>query len=283
MRLVVEQLESRDCAAVMYSTGGVVYLLDGTNRTIVPFEQGAAQVPLFLAEDSGRIWIGAGQGGGPRLQVRDSTSLAVVSDKFVGNPASRTGVSVAVFRPGVPAVDPNGPLQAVAHTVHPGNPIQIQAAINAIPPGPAGWLAGQGATVTVYGGVSGIGLLPEFAALRGQLTPAEGDGNRTWDTVEAAASGDGVWLREDVAAYTAHELGHTVDFNLSAAEHELWRQTWLSIDWATYPTHGAPVDYFRLNVQEAFAESFRLWATSDPLTPVTVSSHFAGLAGRLGW
>lgn len=281
--LKVEQLESRDCAAVMYSTGGVVYLLDGTGRQFTPFEASASQVPLFLAEDSGRIWIGAGQGGGPRLQVRDSATLAVVSDRFVGNPASRTGVSVAVFREGVPAAEPNGPLLATAHTVYPGTVGPIQSAINQIPPGPAGWLAANGATVTVYGGVSGIGLLPEFAYLRGQLTPAEGDGNRTWDTVEAAAAGDGVWLRSDGAPYVAHELGHVVSFNVPADARAAWRVVFTSMDWSRFPTNGAPLDYFRLNEEEAFAESFRLWALSDPLTPASVNQYFAGLSVRLNW
>jgi hypothetical protein len=77
---------------VIYSTGGVVFLPDG--RTCRPFEAGAGNVPLSVWKRGDKLYIGAGPGGGPRLQVRNYASLAVEWDSFVGDPNSRTGVNL---------------------------------------------------------------------------------------------------------------------------------------------------------------------------------------------
>lgn len=98
MRLSVEILEGREVPAFLTSAGGLVQIRDdsgGVVQEFRPFEDKAATVPLFISGNEKTIKIGAGVGGAPRLQIRDRESLRVLTDIFVGDPKSRTGVSVA--------------------------------------------------------------------------------------------------------------------------------------------------------------------------------------------
>lgn len=165
--LTLTPLEPRDCPGVLASTGGVVVELDDAGRRVAafrPFEQEAAGVPLFLAADADRIYVGAGVGGGPRLQARDRVTGAVAYDVFVGDPDSRTGVSVAVL-PAAPvgavriAVDapdtPPAVLDAVLRAASlwesaiAGPPMELTVRVNYGPiDGPYG-IAGQGGPQTI--------------------------------------------------------------------------------------------------------------------------------------
>lgn len=267
----------------MASTGGVVYLLDGSGAiqgAFRPFEAEAARVPLYLAQDHGTIWIGAGAGGGPRLQARDAATLAVTADRFIGDPASRTGVSVAAFDPPSGSIPSGEPLRATSHPASPTDPSAVQRVLDAIPAGVGLWLDSLGATVFAYAG-PGVTVLPEFAAYRGVETAAGGDGGRTWDSVGAATFGSTCYVRGDQPEVAPHEVGHAVSYLLPRAERGAWDSVWAAIDWATFPTRGAPAAYFALNPEEAFAESFRLWAAGE--APATVGAYFDGVAASHGW
>lgn len=91
----MDQLESRTTLSVFASAGGVVYdITHGTSFR--PFEQEASSVPLNISQDTTTIYVGAGVGGGPRLAAfnLDTTPKWSV---FVGDPESRTGVSVSAL------------------------------------------------------------------------------------------------------------------------------------------------------------------------------------------
>jgi hypothetical protein len=228
----------------MASAGGVVYLLDGSGRSFTPFESSAAAVPLQLAQDGDRIWIGAGVGGGPRLQSRDYRTLAVLSDEFLGDPASRTGVSVAVFQPY------RSPLQVESHPLLPGDTAGVQQQVDELPPGLAAWLAADNYRVIVFGGQS-VTQLPEFAWLAGQETPQAGDGGRTYDQVPAVGLRSAAYLSTGAVAATLHEIGHGVWFRLSAEERSAWVAVWSAVEWSD--------PYLRGNSAEGFAEAFSWW------------------------
>jgi hypothetical protein len=228
----------------MASAGGVVYLLDGSGRSFTPFESSAAAVPLQLAQDGDRIWIGAGVGGGPRLQSRDYRTLAVVSDEFIGDPASRTGVSVAVFQPY------RSPLQAEPHPLLPGDTAGVQQQVDKLPPALAAWLAADSYRVVVFGGQS-VTQLPEFAWLAGQETPQAGDGGRTYDQVPAVGLWSAAYVSTAAVAATLHEIGHGVWFRLSAEERAGWSIMHSRINW--------PDPYLAGDPAEAFAEAFSWW------------------------
>lgn len=257
MSLAVERLESRDQPAAMASSGGVVYLLDGSDRSFTPFE--TATVPVQLAQDGGTIWVGAGLGGGPRLQARNARTLAVLSDVFVGDPASRTGVSVAVFQPthtsllAQPHPQAPAPADAVA---------RVQGVIDQyLPPAVAGRLAAAGLSVEVYTGRT-ITDLPDYAGLGGVATPVVGDGDRTYDGVPAVFDPARfvVVLPAGVdTATTLHEIGHAAETLLAGNQRAGWLALHDSVDWPSQ---------YETNEGEGFAETARrVWsgaAQPDP-------------------
>lgn len=95
----LEQLEHRECPALA-SAGGMVYGLDDATGAVMwsrPLDP-AFRGPLFVAGlADGDFLVGAGMGGGPRVVRFDGTTLAQEWSVFVGDPATRTGVSVAAF------------------------------------------------------------------------------------------------------------------------------------------------------------------------------------------
>lgn len=81
-----------------YSLGNGLVELDG-GVIIRPF--GDWSGPVNVAEDENRVYVGAGQGGGPRLAQLDMlTGQRVANDRFLGDPADRSGlVPFATARP----------------------------------------------------------------------------------------------------------------------------------------------------------------------------------------
>jgi hypothetical protein len=249
---------------VLASAGGVVYLLDGSGRSFTPFESSAAAVPLQLAQDGDRIWIGAGVGGGPRLQSRDYRTLAVLSDEFLGDPASRTGVSVAAFTPH------RSPLQVESHPLLPADPSAVQQQVDKLPPGLASWLASDSYRVVVFSGRS-VTQLPEFAWLAGQETPQTGDGGRTYDQVPAVGLRSAAYISTAAVAATLHEVGHGVWFRLSAEERGDWTIMHSRSNWSDPYLAGDPA--------EAFAEAFAWWVRAGRDTV----GYFERLSAARGW
>jgi hypothetical protein len=104
-------LEPRDCPAVDAGAGNV-FVAQGVVRHC--FED-AWSGPLNVYDPGGdRVYVGAGEGGGPRVQVygRDG---ALLRDFFAGDPGSRAGVYF------VPA-DPPPPEQVTAPRLTYGDP-----------------------------------------------------------------------------------------------------------------------------------------------------------------
>lgn len=174
-------------------------------------------------------------------------------------------------------------LVAEPHPALPGDPARVQAELSTAPPGVLGWAAGRGIRVVVFAAGRPVTDLPEFAYLRGVPTGAAGDGPRTYDAAPAVASGLTAYVRPDLTWPTLHELGHCVHAALSEADRRAWSdRVHPLIRWDRWSGTG-PVDYYRLNPGEAFAEAFKLWARSSSALQPEVRAYFAELAGRLGW
>jgi hypothetical protein len=270
--LTLTPLEPRDCPAAIASAGGVVYLLDGSGRQFRAFEESAALVPVHLAQSGGVVYVGAGVGGGPRLQARDYRTLTVLSDELLGDPASRTGVTVAAFEPY------RSPLRALPHPSLPAaaaDVARVQGVIDRwIPPDLAGRLAAAGERVLVHGGRV-VTDLPEYAHLAGVETPAPGDGGRTYAAAVALHDAGRRAAVVNAAAGEAlvlHELGHATEGLLTPGRRADWLALHAAVDWS----RSAFGDYL-LDPREAWAEAVRLWLTGgrqpDPrLAPFVVAA-----------
>lgn len=261
--LTLTRLDARDTPALA-SAGGDVFRVDpltGTSTYLFsPFEPAAAGVPVHLAEEAGRILVGAGVGGGPRLQARDAATLRVVWDTFIGNPDSRTGVSLTPggVLPATPLPIAEGvpsPLRAEPHPTHPGYLPGVQRSLDALPAPLGTALAGAGVRAVVFHGVPVVGL-PEFAHLAGVETPSAGDGDTTYESAYAVYSPErrATYLPADADRGTVfHELMHAAfDVLLSEADRAEWYQfhgaAVVSPPWAAYEA-GDP--------RESFAETGR--------------------------
>lgn len=97
----MDRLEDRCTPSLFASSGGTVYELNEQSgaviRSFTPFEKEARDVPLFISQDTDTLYIGAGVGGGPRLIAVTQSSFAEKWSVFVGDPNSRTGVSVSAL------------------------------------------------------------------------------------------------------------------------------------------------------------------------------------------
>lgn len=69
-----EQLDPRDCPAVYAAAGSLVYEVSTAGQVADPFTAfpDASAVPVRVAADHGVIYVGAGEGGGPRLSAFDT-------------------------------------------------------------------------------------------------------------------------------------------------------------------------------------------------------------------
>lgn len=183
--LRIDRLESRDTPAPLYaSAGGELRELDpasgATLRTVRPFEQSAAAVPLFVATDGDAVYVGAGTGGGPRLDAIDARTLETRWSVFVGDPSTRTGVSVAAWA------------RRASLDWHSGIPA-VQVHVNRIPPLPGVDLSG----ITLR-------VLPRdqwdsHPDVSGYFRPV------------TATTGE-ITLRAGNEAAVVHELGHAIDW-----------------------------------------------------------------------
>ncbi len=269
--LTVTRLEGRDAASAYAAAGGAVYRAeaDGSRAELFrPFEAAAAGVPVHLAEAGGVLFVGAGPGGGPRLQTRDAATLAVLADVFVGDPAARTGVNLA---PAGPAPGPR--LVAVAHATRPGDPAGVQAALDRLPARDAAALAAVGQRVVVHGAAAVAGL-PEFAALAGvPTTAAADDPGRTYDAVPSVgpgAAGDAITVRQDApAGAVLHEVGHAVYALIGDDRRRFW---------AAVAARTAPPAPYEADPLELFAESYRRNVEGTTQPSAEVAAFFAGLA-----
>lgn len=258
MRL--EQLEDRSTPALA-SSAGVVYFLDdatGAVRDSYPLDP-AFRGPLFVAGlPDGDVLIGAGAGGGPRVVRWDYATGREQWSVFVGDPASRTGVSVSAWdaytRTGLSVRNsPNFPADPAAVAA-------VVAEASRLPDGLEAWLAPN----------------VDIQVQAAQNTPPGGSyypGERV------------IRLDAGAARYTRHEVGHAVQDNITAAEYARWLELYSRIEWETFPAGTAPLDYFRLQEWEAFAHCFDLWAgpsAGSSLTP-DVRGYFDGLARAHGW
>ncbi len=96
--LKIERLESRLNPSFYTSAEGLITEWSDNGAEMIsfrPFEENASGVPLFIVADDTRLYIGAGVGGGPRVQVRNVETLSVQLDFMAGPESSRTGVNIA--------------------------------------------------------------------------------------------------------------------------------------------------------------------------------------------
>lgn len=294
--LTVEPLSARLAPAAVLAAGGVVYSPFGPALAPFPGYAGpvyVAALPDLTADGAPEVLVGAGEGGGPRVQVRDGRTLALLRDALAFEPDFRGGVRVgadaarayvgagpgggpvlAAFdfalaevsrvyvgdpaaRTGVAVAgvaDPAAPLRAAPHPDRPGDPAGVDAALVAVPPPAAAALAGT--PVLVFAGPA-VTALPAFAALAGVPTGPAGDGARTYDAVAAAYARPAVYLAEGVGPGAVwHELGHALDDRLPAAARAAWRALHPLVRWPTAYEAGDP--------GEAFAETVRRWVAGAP-------------------
>lgn len=200
-----ERLEPRALPApvLLASAGGVVYesTPDGYVQRVRAFE---ADVPATLAVVGDSVFVGAGVGGGPRV-VEYDRGWREMSSVFVGDPASRSGVSVLGYdrpsldwRSGIPAV---------------------QVHVDRIPPLPGVDLSG----ITVRA-----------------LSRDQWDANPNYGGYfRPGFPGYGeITLRDTAPAAVVHELGHAVDWVVDGkfAETEREREDFADAfhRWALY-------------------------------------------------
>lgn len=166
-------------------------------------------------------------------------------------------------------------LAAAPHAAMPGNVALANKVLGRIPAWLQRYLAETGMAVLVYSG-SAVTQLPEFAYLRGVRTPADGDGDRTYDGVPAVAPTD--WRSPAVVIETSgdvvlHEVGHGVWLRLDPAARAAWAGVWRGSTWR--------FEYQRLDETEAFGASFSRWVREPESNPPAVASVFAHLVDSL--
>jgi hypothetical protein len=117
----VTSLDARDAPALVAGAGPgdppAVYLLGDAGEVLasrVVFE-GSFRGGVAVAADGDRVYVGAGPGGGPRLVTLTADLANKIDDRFVGDPSSRGGLSLAGITrsrdPAIPADPPtDGPL-----------------------------------------------------------------------------------------------------------------------------------------------------------------------------
>jgi hypothetical protein len=239
---------------LLASAGGKVYevLDNGTSKELFqPFAKPNPNDPdpfieLSYDTDTETLFCAAGVGGGPIVQRRKRVRGVWVDQGsfFVGPASSRTGVALQ----GVPY--PPLPPRLERHAKARPDESEFQRIADAVRMIPARFLQRYPTKIVVYKGASLVAVFPE---LRGQQTSTPGDGSRTWDTVPAAYGfGDLAVVNEDATdVVVVHEYAHGV-----------WvhnQQIWPSFT----QLHGQvpwPNQYERLNVSEAFAQTFMRWA-----------------------
>lgn len=99
MRPELRELEPRDTPSPADLGSGIVRLRDRPLFDVVAFDGWSG--PLEVVDAGDRIVVGAGPGGAPRVREYDPATFAVLSDRFVGDPASRGGATLVPV--GLPA------------------------------------------------------------------------------------------------------------------------------------------------------------------------------------
>jgi hypothetical protein len=87
--LKVETLETRDTPSLLTGVGGRI-TIDNV-KSLTPFDDYAG--PLYAAQTGEYLVIGAGEGGGPRVQIRDN-NFNVLADFFAFESSFRGGIRV---------------------------------------------------------------------------------------------------------------------------------------------------------------------------------------------
>lgn len=99
MTLTLQQLEHRFTPAVVGVAGQLIEINDLTGNQVRvrdAFEP-SYDGPLQVAVNGDVVLVGAGIGGGPRIQAYDAESWAPLWSVFVGDQSNRDGVSVAAW------------------------------------------------------------------------------------------------------------------------------------------------------------------------------------------
>jgi hypothetical protein len=195
-----DRLEARDTPAIWAASGNLVYELTARGefvRAVQPFPDAPA-VPVHLATGPGVLYVGAGEGGGPRLSAIGMAGFAEEWSVWVGDPASRHGVDVAVF---------DSPIRATPDPTLPPTALQLRREQSAVDRYDPAYLPPD-LVVTVFGGHS-ITQLPEWEYLKG-VPSGNHPGHSSDEAVGVAVPGH-VWAAADFGA-VPHELGHAVHF-----------------------------------------------------------------------
>jgi hypothetical protein len=199
----------------------------------------------------GKLHIGAGLGGGPRHQVRDS-NFRVLSDSFEGDPNSRFGAAlyhgsyVGGYSPGTH--DLQQFYFATPFRESPGDTTQANVALSFLPVPIQRSLANYPAYIY---NADYLSNLPSFSYLTDDFTEIEGDGNRTWAQVAGWATSDYAIINQGQPWLILHEVAH-----------HLQPQSW---DAFFKPEYARTV--YELNSSEAWAESFRRFYSSEYVIP----------------
>lgn len=276
MKLNLFALEHREVPAAFDLGGGLV---SSHGQTFQPFADWTG--PLNVTESGNDIYIGAGEGGGPRLEHCDLHGVRLEGDRFVGDPSSREGLVPLIVSPPQNSQDQIGvpldlSLLGVRLIASQGAPPSsawdsLRLQLSRLSQSLVQTYIKAGVTLDVVYGLP-ITNDPMFSDLAGVRVDKYGPSSTTtFDGIGGLTLGQNAVVRLDelgLSGDTAlHELGHAIDYMVAhdASQGPDWKLIWKSVKWSE--------DYFTQNSEEAWAESFARYYAGLPIQPA-VKTYF---------
>lgn len=267
------ELESRLTPSAYDWGGGMVYS-KGINFIPFPDWHGPLNLAegIYLGQDI--IAVGAGQGGGPRLGLFNLHGVRIAPDRFVGDPNSREGLVPLIMDSqtisgGVPYDLSQKGVRLLGTTTPPDSVwIDLRNQLNQINSTLINQFLQVGGVINVLYNEP-ITDYPLISNLAGTRVDKYGpDSTTTYDGITGLTLGPDIVIKLGSDALI-HEFGHVFDnmINHGASMQPDWQYIWKYSQWSS--------DYFKLNYDEAWAESFARIVTKQPVQDAVAAYFFS--------